>query len=169
MSSSNSSSSASSSLSSTIQLIAFFITFAFYVTFLVYLFKLEKIRCKCALNWRRQYIIAFIFISFVWHIANLFRPSLSKSNFLALIMFTLFILFIAFTIQYVDKLKKKKCECSKEITRDIMYIYSWIIVALIGLVVLAILLPSPTQATTLPWMAPRCSIKVKISARIWQG
>jgi hypothetical protein len=136
MSSSNSYLSASSSLSSTIQLIAFFITFAFYVTFLVYLFKLEKIGCKCALNWRRQYIIAFIFISFVWNIVNLVMPSLSQNVLLALIMLVLFLMFIAFTIQYVDNLKKQKCECSKEITRDIMYVYSWIMVALIGLAVM---------------------------------
>ena len=31
------------------------------------------------------------------------------------------------------------------------------------------LLPSPTQATTLPWMLPRCSMNVNTSARIWHG
>jgi choline-glycine betaine transporter len=64
-----------------------------------------------------------------------FKPSLSKNKLLALIILTLFLMFLAFTIQYVNNLKKKKCECSKEITRDIMYIYSWIMVVLICLVV----------------------------------
>lgn len=134
MSSSNSSL-PTSSPSNKLQLIMFFITLAFYVTFLVYLFKLEKIGCKCALNWRRVYIIVFIFISLVWNLVNVFKPSLSKNKLLALIILTLFLMFLAFTIQYVNNLKKKKCECSKEITRDIMYIYSWIMVVLICLVV----------------------------------
>jgi hypothetical protein len=65
-----------------------------------------------------------------------FKPSLSKNAFLAVIMLTLFLMFVAFTIQYVNNLKKEKCECSKEITRDIIYIYSWIMVVVICLVVL---------------------------------
>ena len=134
MSSSNSSL-PTSSPSNKLQLIMLFITLAFYVAFLVYLFKLEKIGCKCALNWRRVYIIVFIFISLVWNLVNVFKPSLSKNKLLALIILTLFLMFLAFTIQYVNNLKKKKCECSKEITRDIMYIYSWIMVVLICLVV----------------------------------
>ncbi|MCY1398493.1 hypothetical protein D9M71_135260 [compost metagenome] len=31
------------------------------------------------------------------------------------------------------------------------------------------LLPSPIQATVLPWILPRCSRKVCMSARSWQG
>lgn len=126
----------SSSSSTKIQIITFLISFAFYVTFLVYLFKLEKIGCECALNWRRQYIIAFIFISLAWNLVNVFKPSLSQNLILAPIMLVLFLMFVAFTIQYVNNLKKVKCECSKEITRDIMYIYSWIMVVVICLVVL---------------------------------
>jgi hypothetical protein len=35
--------------------------------------------------------------------------------------------------------------------------------------VLQTLFESPIQATVRPWIAPRCSMKVKMSARIWQG
>jgi len=122
------------SLLTQIQLFIFLITLAIYITFLVYLFKLENIGCKCALNWRRQYIIAFIFISIVWNIIHFLKPSLSKNGFFAFII--LFLMFIAFTIQYVNNLKRQKCECSKEMTRDIMYVYSWIMVSLLCLAVL---------------------------------
>jgi heme/copper-type cytochrome/quinol oxidase subunit 2 len=64
------------------------------------------------------------------------KPSLSKNGFFAFIIFILFLMFIAFTIQYVDNLKRQKCECSKEMTRDIMYVYSWIMVSLLCLAVL---------------------------------
>jgi hypothetical protein len=112
-------------------LIGIAFSFVIYVIFLVYLNKLEKTGCDCALNWKRNYMIAFIVFSMTWNVANIFAPSLRKNGILAIIAVALSLMFIVVTIQYVNKLKDDKCDCSKEFTRTILYYYAWVMVAML--------------------------------------
>jgi hypothetical protein len=112
---------------------------ALYIVFLIYLFKLEKIGCDCALNWRRNYMIVFMIFALSTNLVSIIVPSLRLNVVFAVISATLSLMFLIVTIQYVQKLKSDKCECSKDATREIMFYYSWIMLILFWLSV-AILL-----------------------------
>ena len=104
----------------------FLVNVSILIIIIYYLKKLEMIDCKCALNFKHHYIFYFSFISLFYALMN-FAFSSSK-------IYKIFVLFIAiplmigsiiniiFTIQYVNDLKNKKCECSESIYREIMYI-----------------------------------------------
>jgi hypothetical protein len=112
---------------------------ALYIVFLVYLFKLEKIGCDCALNWKRNYMITFMIFALSTNFVSIIVPSLRLNAVFAIIFAVLSLMFLIITIQYVQKLKNDKCDCSKDLTREIMFYYSWIMLVLFWLSV-AILL-----------------------------
>ena len=103
---------------------------ALYIVFLVYLFKLEKIGCKCALNWRRNYMIVFMIFALSSNLLSMVIPAIKLNFFLVFLSATLSLMFLIVTIQYVQRLKADKCECSENLTREIMYYYSWIMLVL---------------------------------------
>lgn len=103
---------------------------ALYIAFLVYLFKLERIGCKCALNWRRNYMIVFMIFSLTTNFLSMIYPSIRLNISFAFISAVLSLMFLIISIQYVQKLKTDKCNCSKHLTREIMYNYSLIMLVL---------------------------------------
>lgn len=84
-----------------------------------YLFRLEKIGCKCAMDWRRSYIIFFLFFSILYAVSVLFIDR-NTIPVVQTLMTVLGLLNVVLTLQYVHKLKKEKCECSESIYREIM-------------------------------------------------
>lgn len=103
-----------------------------YIAFLIYLDKLEKVGCECALNWRRKFIFAFIVVALAWTVASIVTMPVDNM-YLAIFLALFRIAFIVIAIQYINQLKKDKCECSQELTRDVMYYYAWISVILTAL------------------------------------
>lgn len=103
---------------------------ALYIVFLVYLFKLEKIGCKCALNWRRNYMITFLIFALTSNFLSMFIPAIKLNILLILASSVLSLMFVIISIQYVQKVKADKCDCSEHLTREIMYYYSWIMLVL---------------------------------------
>jgi hypothetical protein len=103
---------------------------ALYIVFLVYLFKLEKIGCKCALNWRRNYLIVFMILALSSNFISMFVPAIKFNIFLLSLATILSLMFYVFTFQYVRNLKDDKCACSENLTREIMYYYSLIMLVL---------------------------------------
>lgn len=93
-----------------------------YAFILYYLFKLEKIGCACALDWRRSFIMGFLVLAII----VMFVPLGKNPTKLTIIFVTLFTLLAIgnaiITIQYVNYLKKEKCECSKSEARNVMQI-----------------------------------------------
>ena len=107
---------------------------SFYVLILYYLFKLEQIGCKCALNWRRNFIIGFLFVA-------IFAMVISKlpENLMMFFLATFSVLVIANVIimlQYVHYLKKEKCKCSESQLRNIITIVAiiHIFVGILGII-----------------------------------
>jgi hypothetical protein len=106
------------------------ISLAFLVVFIViqlliinYLMKLEKIGCACAMDWRRNYIIAYFVVSILYAIiAPLLDPKLLP------IIQTVYVVFgiinVVYVIQYVHRLKREKCACSESVYREVMYVVS---------------------------------------------
>lgn len=103
---------------------------ACYFVFLTYLFKLEKIGCKCALNWKRNYMIVFMIFVISTNLLSVVIPTIKLNVVLISLSAVLSLMFLIVTIQYVQQLKDDKCECSAHLTREIMYYYSWIMLVL---------------------------------------
>lgn len=112
---------------------------ALYIVFLVYLFRLERIGCDCALSWKRNFMIAFMIFALSTNLVSIIVPSLRLNVVFVIISAVLSLMFLIVTIQYVQKLKKDKCDCSKDLTREIMFYYSWIMLVLFWLSVVILL------------------------------
>jgi hypothetical protein len=91
-----------------------------------YLKNLETIGCKCALNFKHQYIFIFTCIALLIGVLNiLFRSIHMFKMFMLIISIPYFIAAIVnlvFTIQYVDEMKQINCNCSESVYRTMMYI-----------------------------------------------
>lgn len=84
-----------------------------------YLVQLEKTGCECAMDWRRQFILFFLVLSIVYTITSFLIDERSLPL-LQTTMVIIGLLNVIFTLQYVNKLKEKKCDCSQSVYRDIM-------------------------------------------------
>lgn len=129
----------------TVDLVSKAIQIGLYVAFLVYLGKLEQIGCACALNWRRQFIIAFIVFALVWTLITVVMTPF-KNVYLAVLLAVFSLAFVVIAIQYVNKLKKDKCECSEHLTREVLYYYAWISVILTAIGLFSVVVASVTVA-----------------------
>jgi len=118
--------------------------FAYIITFLL---KLERTGCKCAMDWRRTYILWYCAYTVALAVMMIFNPSNpSISLALAPITMVLGLLFIVFTFQYVHKLKSIKCACSEDLARTIMYLIAIIDAAVFAVIGLQIIIFSVMAA-----------------------
>lgn len=112
-------------------IISFFNILVYYIIY-EWILKLEKIGCKCSIDWRRYYIkyytifiIAYIFFTILYlFITDKHLQLIIGVNLIILIAE---IIYIIVSIQYINRLKKEKCDCSDGYTREIIYIYSIIL------------------------------------------
>ena len=118
-----------------------------------YLRHLEKLGCLCAMTPQRNYIYYYTIILVLFNLVNMFLlPNMNKNSVkpFAMIMGPIAILLliggvinIVYTIEFVQDMKKKNCECSKSVFREMMFILailqviSWLF--LILLLVVAII------------------------------
>lgn len=109
------------------------------VLILHYLLRLERIGCQCALDWRRDYILFYLGLLVVLSLVNLFFSPYVASMF-QFSMFVLGLFNVAFTLQYVHRLKEEKCACSLSVYREVMYVLAVVNAFLYGLVFLFLLL-----------------------------
>ena len=84
-----------------------------------YLVQLEKIGCECAMDWRKKFIVFFLVFSIVYTASTFFIDPASLPL-LQTIVVVCGLTNVILTLQYVDKLKKLKCECSESVYRDVM-------------------------------------------------
>ena len=111
---------------------------------LYYLKNLETIGCKCAMNYKRTYIMYYTIFSLAFGAANLLSGGrvtdyITESPFaipLVLVLAVAAITNLVFTLQYIEELKKDNCECSESVFRTMMYILSIIGAAVWGLTIL---------------------------------
>jgi len=94
-----------------------------------YLYHLDNNNCKCAMDYRRTYIIVFLAVvlleSVIMIIPPMYRCILRHVNayhIIRAVMFAAFIINIVFVFQYIKLLKDKKCECSESVYRTILYV-----------------------------------------------
>jgi hypothetical protein len=100
------------------------------VLILAYLIRLKQMGCECAMDWRRYYIILYFGLSVLsFFFAIVFgaeRNEITYVRVLSAVLLVIGIPNIIFIIQYVNKLKVGKCECSESMWRDIMYLIALI-------------------------------------------
>jgi hypothetical protein len=104
----------------------FTLTIFFNTIVLYWLLKLEDMRCVCALNWRRTYIMWYLLFSIVIAtslVLGLRGPNMS-SYIIEFIIIVTSIINAFISLQYVYKLRKDKCVCSEHIASEILYITS---------------------------------------------
>lgn len=120
---------------------------------LIYLDNLEKIGCECAKDWRKTYIFVYLIVSitYAFMLGILYGVTkTSKSNTAVNIMENVImaatgvmviagLLYIIFSLQYINKLRDIKCKCAKHLTRDIWEIVLYIEIALIVLGIILVL------------------------------
>lgn len=92
------------------------------VYILMYLFNLEKIGCKCAMNWRRTFIMFFIVFSVILSIASLFSYDILSSAVVMALFTIASIANVVIILQYIRILKEEQCNCSEGLAREIMHI-----------------------------------------------
>lgn len=85
-----------------------------------YLYYLEKNGCKCALNWRRNFIMFFIGLSLLLAILSLFNVDILTSSIILSVFAALSIANVVIILQFVYMLKKEKCQCSENLAREIL-------------------------------------------------
>lgn len=84
-----------------------------------YLYQLEKIGCKCAMDWRRSFILFFLVLAIVNLLVTSFLTH-EQIPWVQTLITVLGIINVVVTLQYVQKLKTQKCECSQSFYREIM-------------------------------------------------
>jgi hypothetical protein len=99
-----------------------------------YLYSLERLGCQCSLTGKRAYILGFnsLLIAFNLFILGMggadgMASLMMKYPFIYIIYFLIGIgqiVNVAFTIEFVNDMKREKCACSDSVFKDIMYILS---------------------------------------------
>lgn len=112
---------------------------AMFIWFLVYLLKLEKTGCKCALTWRRQFIIVYIIVVLTYNVFLIGYPKLGQHVVVMLTMTIMLLMFIVFTLQYITELKRTKCECSEDSARTVLQYYAILTAIVMGIALLTLI------------------------------
>jgi hypothetical protein len=124
----------------TILLISLLVNIALFGYIISFILKLEQTGCKCSKDWRRDYILFYCIYTIATLATQLLYPATMK--YLAPVSMILGLLFIIFTLQYVHELKEKKCLCSDNTGRFVLYLVAIIdaavfAVAFLSFIVLA--------------------------------
>ena len=113
-------------------------------TIIYYLKKLEEIDCRCALNFKHNYILYFTSIALFFGIVNaLFgerKLLITTMTYIYIPFLIASIINIIYTIQYINDVKENKCECSESFIREGMYILA-IINASVWVLLITLIIP----------------------------
>jgi hypothetical protein len=111
------------------------IAIAINLYFLHYLINLNTINCTCSVNNYRKFIIyatsIYIALQSIVIILLIGNANIYFTLMFLVIATLLMFINVIIIILYINKLKKEKCECSKNIARTLMYISS--IISLISM------------------------------------
>ena len=110
-----------------------------------YVTNLEKIGCECAMGYKRTYILAYNAVAILYGVFMLIFGTdkvasiLLKHPLLFIIPGLLGvagIVNVVITLMFIEDMKKKNCDCSKSIYRDMMYVLAILQAISIGLAIL---------------------------------
>jgi hypothetical protein len=143
-----------------INLLIFITGLVIYSLTLQWIDKLERSKCKCSEDYKRDFIKYFLYFYLAYIIINIiaviaiaiysFRKTTTNQYILIIntamkylsrfILPILFVVNIIFSILYITQLKKLhvklECECSKDIRAEIYYYWTIFLASFIGLVLI---------------------------------
>jgi hypothetical protein len=107
------------------------------ILIIYYLKNLETIGCKCALNFKHDYIFYYTCFALAIGISNILFGTFKPMQLFMMIILAPYgvaaIINLIFTIQYVDEMKKINCDCSESVFRTMMYFLAIITICIWGL------------------------------------
>lgn len=122
-----------------INIILYFITFSWIVL-------LEKNKCECSKNWKRDFIKYYIMLMILFIISYGIYEIMSANklinnydfifDFLRNLMLISEIGFVAIVFIYIRNLIKNRCKCSESPNRDISLFYSTVDLIIFGITAL---------------------------------
>lgn len=132
-----------------------FIALQIYI--LYYTFKLERIGCECARDFRRTYAQAYIIASLAVYATlgvlealtnaeNLHAMAIAKAV-LNGVMFLSGIVYVVFVWQYISRLRRIKCACSTSLARDVWEVVNYIQAAIIIITVIILVIAMAYSAS----------------------
>jgi hypothetical protein len=112
-----------------------------------YVDKLEKLGCACSESQYRSYIKSYSIFLIIYLFATMLMPASAIADMfgdvgtyaymvIRPLVSVATIVFIVLTVMYLRDLVNKKCQCSEDIRREVLYIYYIIEVILISFAVL---------------------------------
>jgi hypothetical protein len=123
-----------------------------YISVLLIIYKytqeLENTGCACSTDWRRTYISWYVMIMIVFVLVQILVSMFGNMEMLVNVMgmglvpfvlLILTVLFVIYTFQYVNRLKREKCKCSEGTGRMVLQILSWYYVIMWALQLIAAL------------------------------
>lgn len=126
------------------------VVIALQIYILWYTFRLERIGCKCARDFRLTYAQVYIILSMAVSVAlGIMYALTDENNMVAMaiaaatlqgIMFVAGVVYIVFVWQYISKLRRIKCACSEDLARDVWEVVNYIQIAVLVLAVLLIII-----------------------------
>ena len=121
---------------------------ALFAVAYMYIEKMEKAGCECALHPYRKFIKYFPVFAVLYLLLTLFnplfimkKPALAPVLAIMNILYTLgaFVFFIM-AIKYINFLVGEKCKCSEDVRREVVYYWSIVHIAIIALGLLIVIL-----------------------------
>jgi len=118
----------------------------FGVTYM-YIDKMERIGCECAMHPYRNFIkyfpifaVVYLLLTIVNPLVIMKNPTLAPVLYIADILYTIGVfVFLFMAIKYVNYLVGEKCKCSEDVRREIVYYWSVVHMAIIAVGVFIIL------------------------------
>lgn len=124
--------------------IASLIILALYFWIFVFLVNLKNVKCDCAINWKRDYIMGFIGFVLLFNLYLLLVDT-TKAKFtsthiiLAFLVVAAAILNIILMIQYTLDIQKNKCECADKVSLTVMQFLAFFQIFAIVLVLMLVI------------------------------
>ena len=143
------------------------LTVILYYIFFNYVLTLEKLKCDCSKDWRRDYIKYYSTIAMVMIAIKLFNNKITEYvdvdilNKIYLLDFFAGFIYLYVLLTYSYDLKNSQCKCSESPIRTFIYHYSIIILVLYAIISIA----SLSAIIHTQMMAKLCPSR-KISSKI---
>jgi len=107
------------------------------ILIIYYLKNLETIGCKCALNFKHDYIFYYTCFALGIGLTNILFGTFAPIRMFMMIILVPYaiagIVNLFMTLSYIDEMKKINCECSESIFRTMMYILAILNICILAL------------------------------------
>jgi hypothetical protein len=90
---------------------------------LYWLLRLDRIKCKCALNWQHKCLLAYSILSIFMLVCLMYGVRKDGQFFVIELLFTFAgAVNVMVSLHYIYTLRSTKCDCSQHVGREILYI-----------------------------------------------